>query len=256
MKLMRITLLCLFLSSPAWADEIKVSVAISLRETVTDLARAYKAGGGDDVSFTFGASGQLVAQIREGADVDAFISAEGKQVDDLTKAGLAVTETQRDVVGNTLVLVVPAAEKDAPASFAALADANCKKVAIGDPKSVPAGDYAMQTLKSLGIADKVSDRLVYGANVRQVLTYVERGEVPAGLVYATDARASSHKVKVVAVADERTHEPIIYRAVVIKASKKQQAALKFLDFLNSTAARKVFKEKGFSEAPPTTAPAK
>ncbi len=121
-----------------------------------------------------------------------------------------------------------------------------KKIAIGEPKSVPAGDYAMQTLTALKLADGVKDRLVLGSNVRQVLTYVEGGDVAAGIVYLTDAMESGNKVRVVATAEEKTHEPIVYPGVVIKASKKKDAALKFLDYLKTDKSQKTLADKGFN----------
>src|SRR5947209_7707809 len=178
-------IMCAFLLSLAWvvaasAAEIHVSVAVSLKEAVTEIAKGYKAVSGDEVVLTFGSSGQLAAQIREGADVDVFISAANKQIDDLTAAKLADVGTRRIVAGNALVLVIPAtsagsprATVDSPVSIADLANPTFRKIAIGDPKTVPAGDYAMQTLTALKINDKIADRLVFGTNVRQVLAYVE-----------------------------------------------------------------------------------
>jgi len=260
MRLLRAFLLSLVFVTVASADEIKVSVAVSLKEAVTEIAHNYKSAGGDDVVFTFGSSGQLATQIKDGAPVDAFISAANKQVDDLVKADLADPTTRRVVAGNTLVLIIPAnATGASPSAIADLADAKFKKIAIGDPKTVPAGDYAMQTLMALKLADKVSDRLIYGTNVRQVLAYVEDGDVAAGLVYATDAKESGDKVKVVATADEKTHEPIVYPAVVIKGSKKKDATVKFLDYLKSDNSQKVLLDKGFVTNVPastSTAPAK
>ncbi len=183
---------------------------------------------------------------RIAAEADAFISAANKQVDDLTKANLADPATRRVVAGNTLVLITPSVAKDAPTTFAALADTRYKKIAIGDPKTVPAGDYAMQTLTTLKLADSLKDRFVYGTNVRQVLTYVEGGDVAAGIVYSTDAKESGKKVRVVATADEKTHEAIVYPAIVIKASKKQTAVAKFLDFFKTDQAKKTLTDKGFS----------
>src|SRR6476469_8904874 len=120
-RLMRVlfaALATLFITSATTAAEIKVSVVLSLKEAITEIARDYKSAGGDDVSFTFGASGQLATQIRNGSDADAFISAANKQVDDLAKDGLVVEASRRTVVGNTLVLVVPATAQDVPTAFA------------------------------------------------------------------------------------------------------------------------------------------
>lgn len=237
-------LILLLSANAAHAETIRVAAAISLKEALTEIASAYQAGTGDKVELVFGSSGQLATQIKSGADVDVFISAAIKQVDDLTKDGLVDTKTRRTVVANALVLIVPADAKDAPDSFEALGSV-AGKVAVGEPKTVPAGQYAEQVLKSLKLTERLAGRIVLGTNVRQVLTYVERGEVVAGVVYATDATESGSKVRVVATADPKTHQPIVYPGVVISATKKSAAAGKFLDHLGGPEATKALRAKGF-----------
>jgi molybdate transport system substrate-binding protein len=232
---------------------VRVAAAISLREALGQTAKAYEADTGRRVELTFGSSGQLAAQIKSGAPIDAFVSAANKQVDELEKAGLVDAKTRRVVAGNDLVLIVPASSSVSLADFKSLSEDAVKKLAIGEPKTVPAGQYARQVLAKLEIERKLADRLVYGANVRQVLDYVERGEVTAGIVYATDAKESGEKVKVVATADAATHEPIEYPAVVVKESKKPAAAAAFLDYLKSDRARKIFQDKGFTRGGDHTA---
>jgi molybdate transport system substrate-binding protein len=246
MFLLRIPLLALLTCLSASAETIRVGVAISLKDAMTEIASGYEQASGDRLQFTFGSSGQLQAQIKNGADIDAFISAANKQVEDLTKEGLAVAETRRIVAGNTVVLVVPADAAEALSGFESLTDAKVKRVAIGEPTTVPAGQYAMQVLQSLGIADKLTSRIVYGANVRQVLNYVERGEVAAGIVYATDAIESGDKVRVVATAKAGSHDSVVYPAIVIRSSAKQQAAQRFLDYLATDKAEAVLVRKGFA----------
>jgi molybdate transport system substrate-binding protein len=159
---------------------------------------------------------------------------------------LSDAETRKVIAGNELVLVVPADAADPPARFEDLADPRFKRVAVGHPATVPAGDYAMQALTALKLSDAVAERLVYGNNVRHVLVYVERGEVDAGVVYKTDALASAGRVKVAAAADPSWHEPIRYPAVVLKASRKQQAARRFLGFLAGDKAQGILRSKGFT----------
>ncbi len=149
------------------------------------------------------------------------------------------------VVDNALVLIVPAAATAGPTSLADLAG-DPGKVAAGDPKSVPAGHYAQQTLAALRLA--VPQR-VLAQNVRQVLTYVEHGDVAAGLVYATDAKQAGDKVRVVATAPADTHDPIEYPAVTVAASAHAAAAGRFLDYLATPAARAVFAAHGFTLPP-------
>jgi molybdate transport system substrate-binding protein len=234
-------------------DEITVSAAISLKEALTDAASKYVSLGGDHVVFNFGASGALEAQIKQGAPVDLFISA-GVQVDELIAAGQADRSSRRVIARNALVLVVPIAAKDPPRGFDDLLSDRVHKIAIGEPKAVPAGTYAMQTLTALHLAEPLRDRLVFGANVRQVLDYVRRDEIDAGIVYATDAASAKDQVKVVATADPTTHEPIEYPAVVITGSTHAAAAGKFLDFLVSTEAQGIFAARGFESPSATSQP--
>jgi molybdate transport system substrate-binding protein len=120
-------------------------------------------------------------------------------------------------------------------------------IAMGDPASVPAGQYGKQVLAALHLADKVASKLVLGNDVRQVLTYVETGNADAGLVYATDAKISG-KVRIVATAPESTHDPIVYPAAVVKASRNEEAARRFIEFLSSPTAQAIFQKYGFTIA--------
>jgi len=234
----------LWTSIAAAGETVRVASAVSLKEAATEIAKAYETDTGNHVEFTFGASGQLEAQIKSGAPIDAFISAAGVQMDELEKAGLIDAATRRDVAGNRLVLVVPPGVASPPRDFKALA--RVKRLAIGEPKIVPAGRYAQEVLKKLGIADAVRGRLVYGANVRQVLDYVERGEVDAGIVYATDAKEAGDKAKVVATAGDSLHEPIRYPAAVVKDSPRAAAARRFIEYLTRDRAIQVLESHGFS----------
>jgi molybdate transport system permease protein len=240
-------LLCLLLAAaPARAETVSVAVAISLQEAMADIAAAYREETGDKVRFTFGSSGQLMAQVRNGAPLDVFIGAADQQVDPLIRAGRLERATRRVVAGNRLVLIVPADAETPPESFTDLADPARGRVAIGEPATVPAGQYAAQVLDELGVAAPLEGRLVYGANVRQVLDYVVRGEVAAGVVYATDAmEAGGGLVRVVATADPETHDPIVYPAAVVTTSRKPEAARRFLEYLGGGQARKVLRSRGF-----------
>jgi molybdate transport system substrate-binding protein len=248
-----------FVALPAKAEEITVSAAISLKESLTQIGSAYEKAAGDRIIFNFDASGKLAAQIQLGAPVDAFISADDEQMNKLTKAGKIAAGTRRVIVDNSLVLIVPAAENNVPRSFTDLAIDNGKKIAVGEPKTVPAGHYALQTLKALKLDTAVASRLVFGESVRQVLTYVEQNEVCAGIVYATDAKQAGDKVKLIATADPATHEVIEYPAAVVAASARKARAQQFLDFLATDTAKTIFTDRGFglppaSAAEPTTRP--
>ena len=246
MSWFRILLLSVVFTAAAKAESIRVGAAISLKDAITEIARKFETVTGDHVDFVFGASGQIMAQIKSGADADLFISAGIKQVSELEKDKLADKVSERAVVENRLVLIVPADAKNPPAGFAGLTDASVTKVAAGEPKTVPAGTYAKQVFDAMKLSDALAGKLVYGTNVRQVLAYVERGEVSAGVVYATDAKEAGDKVKVVATAAPDTHEPIVYPGVIVSSSKKHDAAEKFLAYLGEPDAKAVFKKYGFT----------
>lgn len=236
-------------ASACHAQTITVAAAISLKDALGKIAGQYTRQTGQTVEFTFGSSGQLASQIKNGAPVDLFISAANKQVDDLQKAGVLDAATRTVVAGNALVLIVPAGQETAPDSTAALTDPSITTVAIGEPKSVPAGQYAEQVLNNAGVYDALQEKLVLGTNVRQVLDYVERGEVSAGFVYATDAKVSGEKVRVAFVVHPSRHEPIVYPAGVVSASEKRAAAVQFLDYILSDDAQAILSEFGFTPAP-------
>jgi molybdate transport system substrate-binding protein len=246
--------LILTLLLPAHAGEpITVSAAVSLKESLTQIGGAYEKKSGEKTQFNFGATGHLLTQIRDGAPVDAFISASDEQMNQAESQGLVDSATRTIIAGNEMVLIVPRDSKLQLRSFDKIAGAAVKRLAIGQPKTVPAGAYATQVLKHLKLDSAVGDRIVYGESVRQVLDYVARGEVDAGIVYATDAREAGDEVRVVATAQPTWHEPIHYVAAVVQASKHADKARSFIGFLQGTAAQRILADHGFTS--PTTKPA-
>ncbi len=243
------SILSLSLSASTFAatpkTEIIVSAAASLTETMNELIEMYKKVKPDvTITPTYGSSGSLQQQIEQGAPVDIFISASPKQVDALAKQGLILKDTRKNIVENKVVLIVPKSTKGIT-QFADAATDKIKQIALGEPSSVPVGQYSEEIFTALGILDKVKPKAVYAKDVRQVLTYVEMGEVDAGIVYATDA-AISKKVTVIATAPEGTHKPVIYPAAVVKTSAQPQVAKAFLTWLSSAEASKVFVRYGFT----------
>jgi molybdate transport system substrate-binding protein len=221
-----------------------VSAAASLKEVLEEIKPLYQQSKSNvNISYNFGSSGALQQQIEQGAPADIFISAAKKQVDALEQKGLLVTGTRNIIAKNRLVLVVPK-NVVGITSFYNLKDAKVKKIAIGEPRSVPAGQYAQQVLEKLKIWTEVKSKLVFANNVRQVLASVESGNADAGLVYITDAKISN-QIKVVVTADEKYHSPIIYPLAVVKRSKNINAAKEFSQFLSSDQAKMVFKKYGF-----------
>ena len=225
--------------------KLLVSAAVSLKDALEELKLTYQTQkSGATIVNNFGASGALQQQIENGAPADIFISAAAKQMDELEKKGLLAAGTRTNLAGNQLVLIVPIAASSTN-SFSDLNSPEVKRIAIGEPRSVPAGQYAEQTLRSLDLWDQVQPKLVLANNVRQVLASVESGNADAGIVYATDAKASS-KVKVAATADEKDHKPIVYPMAVLKNSKQASVAQEWTQFLTSKAAKTVLKKYGFT----------
>jgi molybdate transport system substrate-binding protein len=212
-----------------------------------EIESAYTRESGQAIDFrnNFGSSGTLAREIENGAPVDAIIAAGEKPVDDLEAKGLLLPGTRRNLLTNLLVLVAPQDSK--LAGFEGLTSAAVKLVALGDPATVPAGEYGQQTLKSLGLYDKIRSKIVLGKDVRQVLTYVETGNADAGLVYATDARISG-KVRVITTAPASSHAPIVYPVAAVAGTRNAQGVRAFLAYLSSDAARAIFVKYGFTMA--------
>jgi molybdate transport system substrate-binding protein len=224
---------------------ITVSAAISLKGTLDEIGLACeRAHPGMKITFNYGGSGTLQHQIEQGAPIDIFISASRQQMDALEAEGLIDTATRRNLVGNVLVLIVPAASQIVH-GVKDLTRPEVRVIALGEPTTVPAGMYARQTLNHLGMLAAAEKKAVYAKDVRQVLTYVETGNADAGFVYKTDALGSV-KVRVVATAPEESHDAIVYPAAVIKNSRNAAAGRLFLDFLNGPQARETFTKFGFT----------
>jgi len=164
-------------------------------------------------------------------------------MDALQQKKLLAPQTRRSLLTNRLVLIT-SKHGSVLSSFRDLTSSRVQRIVIGAPKSVPAGQYAQQLLTNLKILNAIKPKLVYGNNVRQVLTYVENGNVDAGIVYTTDAKESK-SVRVEATAPENSHSPIIYPIAVLKDSKNATTARNFVQFLSSSEAQGVFQKYGF-----------
>jgi molybdate transport system substrate-binding protein len=225
--------------------QLTISAAASLKEALGEITPLYsKEKSNVAIQNNFGSSGDLQQQIINGAPVDVFISAATKQMDELQKKELIVADTRRDLLSNRLVLIVPA-DKDDASDLRDLTKANIERIAIGDPRSVPVGQYTEQALAKLELLQEVQSKFVLGNNVRQVLQFVESGNAQAGLVYSTDAKTST-KVKVVQVIDAKLHKPIVYPIAVLQTSTNQTSARSYLEFLSSELAKTIFEKYGFS----------
>jgi len=227
--------------------DLTISAAASLKDALTDVQSLYlQEKPQTTLTINFAGSGTLQKQIEQGADVDLFFSAAASNMDVLKTKDLLIDSTIRNVLGNKLVLVVPN-DSTVPvnSSFSVVVtDPSVKKVALGEPKTVPAGKYAENVFTFLNILDKVKEKVVYAQDVRQVLNWVETGNVDAGVVYLTDAKISA-AVKVIATASEESHTPIVYPAALIKSTNNYTASRDFLNFLTSDKAKAVFDKYGF-----------
>ncbi|MBP0726682.1 molybdate ABC transporter substrate-binding protein [Bacillus sp. RG28] len=223
--------------------ELTISAASSLQNALLNIKTNFENKYPNvKINFNFGASGALQQQISNGAPVDLFFSAAEDKFNILMKDGLLEKKNEKDLLGNELVLVVPKDVKNGINSFEDLSKAT--KISIGTPEVVPAGKYAMETLQNIKVWNSIEGKMVYAKDVRQVLTYVETGNVDAGIVYKTDALTSS-KVKIIATANENCHDPIIYPVGVIKNSTHSKEARLFYEYLQKDRSMKIFQNYGF-----------
>ena len=228
----------------ARAGSIVVFAAASLTDSLQEIARAYIQQSGEKVALNFGSSRSLARQIQEGAPADVFFSADQAQMDSLEKLGLIAPETRRNRLSNSLVIVVADDSKLALASARDLTQATVKRIALADPQTVPAGVYSREYLEKLGLWPALAPKVVPTDNVRAALAAVESGNVEAGMVYKTDAAISKH-VKIACAVPPGEGPDILYPMAQVKDSKDPAAARKFLDYLNSAEAARVFEKFGF-----------
>ncbi|NLT94448.1 MAG: molybdate ABC transporter substrate-binding protein [Clostridia bacterium] len=194
------------------------------------------------VKTTYDSSGKLQTQIEQGAGIDVFMSAAMKQIDELDEKGLMIHDSIVELLENKIVLIVPVNNTKEITKFEDILKAD--KIAVGDPASVPAGQYAKEALTNLNIWEQVAEKASLGTNVTEVLNWVAEGSADAGIVYSTDA-ASTEKVKVVAKAPDGSVSKVIYPVGIVKATKNEDAAKKFIEFLQTAEAKKVFETFGF-----------
>ncbi len=225
--------------------ELTVSAAASLNEALKEVKESFENENPQiKLLYNIGGSGALKQQILQGAPVDLFLSASKEQFNDLIQEGIVDSKHQFDLLGNQLVLI---STKENPADligFSDLTQSKVNKIAIGIPESVPAGKYAKQTLQNTGVWEQLEPFVIQTKDVRQVLTYVETGNVDAGIVYMTDVKVSD-KVKIIAAADETTHDSIVYPAGMIESTPYKKEAELFLGYLKSNTAKTIFEKYGF-----------
>ncbi|CAB3807788.1 molybdate ABC transporter substrate-binding protein [Paraburkholderia fynbosensis] len=239
--------LSVVISANACADELVVSAAASLTNAFKAVSDVFEQQHpGTKVLLNFGASDVLMQQIVKGAPADVFASADQKAMDKAAAEKVIVPATRRDFAANSLVLIVPSDSRFSPATLNNLASANVKRIAFGDPASVPVGRYTQGALLAAGVWDAVSAKAVLASNVRQSLDYVARGEVDAGFVFSTDAAVMPDKVKV--ALNVPTQMPITYPVAQIEGSRHAEDAQAFMNFVMSPAGQSVLAKYGFKPA--------
>ena len=226
--------------------EILVAAAASLKNAYEDklIPMFEEANPGVTVKGTYDSSGKLQTQIEEGLEADVFMSAAKKQMTALDEEGMIASDTITDLLENKIVLIVPTGNEKKLEKFEDIENAD--SIALGDPASVPAGQYAQEALTNLGIWDKIQDKVSFGT---EVLNQVAAASVDAGIVYATDAASMADQVEVVAEAPEGSlAKKVIYPVAVVKGTAHEEVAKEFVAFLQTDKAITVFEEYGFSSA--------
>ena len=243
--------LCVGVVPAASAQEVTLSVAISMKDAVEELGRAFTTRHpGVQLRYNFGSSGELQKQIEAGAPVDLFVSAAQRQMDELDRKGLIVKDSRRNFARNVLTVIKPSDSRVDLAKPQDLLDARVGRIVIGNPKTVPVGQYAEESLRALGLWDRLQPKLVLAENVRQALEYVARGEVDAGFVYTTDAAVRRDRVTEAFRPGEETYRPVVYPVAVVASSKQPALGRAFIELLASPEGQAVLARLGFQPPPP------
>ncbi len=230
----------------AWGadQELTVSAAASLTNAFSEIGHRFENLHSETkVIFNFAASGALLQQIARGAPVDVFAAAEQQTMNRAQEQRLMVPASRKNFVGNRLVLIAPQGSKLILSGLGDLELPSVKRIALGNPATVPAGRYAQEGLTGAGLWETLQPKLIFGASVRQVLDYVSRGEVEAGFVFATEAAIAPGKVKT--LAEIKTQEAIVYPVALVAASPKKDLGQKFLNFLSSPEGMAILEKYGF-----------
>lgn len=222
-----------------------VSAAASLKDSLDELTPQFEQEHqGITVVYNYGASGSLQKQIEQGAPADIFLSAGQKQMNALIESGHINEKQSFNLLKNSLVVIVPDDAEAVPENLSGLEHDGIKTIALGEPEVVPAGMYAKESLEHEKLWDKLTSKMVFTKDVTQVLTYIESGNADAGLVYLSDAK-SSNKVKTAFTVEDSYHQPIVYPAGIVAATKHKEEAESLLQFLQGASARDTFVKHGF-----------
>ncbi len=234
-------------AEPLYATELLVSAAMSLKNAFEEIAPLYEQQvAGTTILYNFGSSGSLEKQIEAGAPVDVFASASERFMNILEEKQGIIPATRCNFAQNSLVLITPINNPAEINRFTDLNAGSCRTITIGNPQSVPAGSYAAEVLQYMGIYARIQKKLVFGEHVRQVLDYVARGEVDAGIVYATDARIRFENIVIIETALQGSHTAVQYPIAVVSSSSIPVQAGRFVQFIcKNNTARAVLHKHGF-----------
>lgn len=222
--------------------EITISAAASLKEPLEELAAEFEKQKDVKVNINFSGSGTLRRQIEQGAPADIFFPAGEEYMDALEQKNLIDKASRIDMLSNSMVLIT-SDEFKIIGTIEELKDMQ-GKLALGETNTVPAGKYAKESLINLGLLDELQNKIIYTKDVKEVVKYVEQGEVQAGIVYESDTVNLMHS-SVVLKLPEDTYEDIIYPAAIISDSKNKEISREFLDYLKSSEGSKVFSKYKF-----------
>jgi len=230
------------------AGEIRVAAAADTQFVLPKIAKAFENQTGDKVSISFGSSGNLAAQIRNGAPFDVFLSADTAYVQDLLQSGDALPRTAYEYAQGRLVLWVPESSQfDVSRGLQGLVSAEVKRVAIANPEHAPYGRAAEAAMRNAGVYDQLRPKLVLGENISQTLQFVSSGNADAGLVSFSLAKSPGAKGRY-SLISQNLYPPIKQSAVVLSQSKVRAEALAFLNFLRTTEAQAIFRDSGLEPA--------
>lgn len=226
--------------------EILVASASSLSDTLSELKREFESKNPNiTLTLNYGSSGKLAQQIRQGAPVDLFLSANQYWMDELAEADRIIPDSRIDFIQNKLAVISSQGTSYSVNAISDLPTLDTEQITLGDPETVPAGKYAEQALRESGVWEELQNKFVFTANAQQTLTYVESGNTEIGIVYASDLERSDLVNELLAI-DANLHEPIHYPAAVIESSQVKDEADKFIQFLQSEKAQAILQKYGFT----------
>jgi len=244
-----ITLASLLLAGsacPAEGQELVLSVAISMKEAIEEVGRQFeRTHPGVTLRYNLGASGDLQKQIEAGAPADLYVSAAPRQMDELERQGLIVAGSRRIFTRNRLAVIAPSDSRLDLRTPGDLLQPRVQRIVIGNPKTVPAGQYAEASFRALGLWEPLRPKLVFAENVRQALEYVSRGEVEAGVVYATDIAVRAGRITEAFRLPAESYPAVTYSVAAVVASPNRRLAQAFIDLLVGREGQAVLARHGF-----------